>query len=134
MVFVFNSFLSTQDTQKKHKARKYQKQKRIFKVPSSEKKKKAMDVIKSQQISSKPIEKVIVHPLVLLSIVDNYNRVAKDTRRRVVGVLLGSTFKGTVDVTNSYAGPKSLFYIYIYICLPPQFPNFVFRSNESCRF
>ncbi|KAK7855010.1 26s proteasome non-atpase regulatory subunit 7 like protein a [Quercus suber] len=64
-----------------------------------------MDVIKSQQISSKPIEKVIVHPLVLLSIVDNYNRVAKDTRRRVVGVLLGSTFKGTVDVTNSYAVP-----------------------------
>ena len=73
-----------------------------------------MDVIKSQQISSKPIEKVIVHPLVLLSIVDNYNRVAKDTRRRVVGVLLGSTFKGTVDVTNSYAGPKSLFYIYMF--------------------
>ncbi|KAM7467995.1 hypothetical protein LguiB_015557 [Lonicera macranthoides] len=63
-----------------------------------------MDVIKSQQISSRPIEKVIVHPLVLLSIVDNYNRVAKDTRKRVVGVLLGSSFKGTVDVTNSYAG------------------------------
>ncbi|KAM3760051.1 hypothetical protein ACB098_01G165600 [Castanea mollissima] len=29
--------------------------------------------------------------------------VAKDTHKRVVGVLLGSTFKGTVDVTNSYA-------------------------------
>ncbi|KAJ6901239.1 26S proteasome non-ATPase regulatory subunit 7 [Populus alba x Populus x berolinensis] len=64
-----------------------------------------MDVIKTQQISAKPIEKVIVHPLVLLSIVDNYNRVAKDTRKRVVGVLLGSSFKGTVDVTNSYAVP-----------------------------
>lgn len=63
-----------------------------------------MDVIKTQQISSRPIEKVVVHPLVLLSIVDNYNRVAKDTRKRVVGVLLGSTFKGTVDVSNSYAG------------------------------
>lgn len=63
-----------------------------------------MDVIKSQQISTRPMEKVIVHPLVLLSIVDNYNRVAKDTRKRVVGVLLGSSFKGTVDVTNSYAG------------------------------
>ena len=63
-----------------------------------------MDVIKTQQISSRPIEKVIVHPLVLLSIVDNYNRVAKDTRKRVIGVLLGSSFKGTVDVTNSYAG------------------------------
>ena len=63
-----------------------------------------MDVIKTQQIASRPIEKVIVHPLVLLSIVDNYNRVARDTNKRVVGVLLGSTFKGTVDVTNSYAG------------------------------
>ncbi|XP_022747451.1 26S proteasome non-ATPase regulatory subunit 7 homolog B-like isoform X4 [Durio zibethinus] len=64
-----------------------------------------MDVIKTQQISSRPIEKVIVHPLVLLSIVDNYNRVAKDTRKRVVGVLLGTSFKGTVDVTSSYAVP-----------------------------
>nr|DAD26657.1 TPA_asm: hypothetical protein HUJ06_028125 [Nelumbo nucifera] len=64
-----------------------------------------MDVIKTQQISSRPIEKVIVHPLVLLSIVDNYNRVARDTRKRVIGVLLGSSFKGTVDVTNSYAVP-----------------------------
>ncbi|CAL5389811.1 unnamed protein product [Camellia sinensis] len=35
-----------------------------------------MDVIKAQQISARPIEKVIVHPLVLLSIVDNYNQVA----------------------------------------------------------
>ncbi|WVZ05997.1 hypothetical protein V8G54_019343 [Vigna mungo] len=67
-----------------------------------------MDVIKTQQISSRPIEKVVVHPLVLLSIVDNYNRVAKDTRKRVVGVLLGSSFKGTVDVTNSYAGSSIL--------------------------
>ncbi|KAI8013887.1 hypothetical protein LOK49_LG05G00323 [Camellia lanceoleosa] len=65
-----------------------------------------MDVIKTQQISARPIEKVIVHPLVLLSIVDNYNRVAKDTRKRVIGVLLGSSFKGTVDISNSYAGPN----------------------------
>jgi hypothetical protein len=47
---------------------------------------------------------VIVHPLVLLSTVDHYNRVAKDTKKRVVGVLLGSSSKGVVDVTNSYAG------------------------------
>lgn len=63
-----------------------------------------MDVIKTQQISARSIEKVIVHPLVLLSIVDNYNRVAKDTHKRVVGVLLGSTYKGVVDISNSYAG------------------------------
>lgn len=50
-------------------------------------------------------EKVIVHPLVLLSVVDHYNRVAKDTKKRVVGVLLGSKSKGQVDVLNSYAVP-----------------------------
>lgn len=48
---------------------------------------------------------VIVHPLVLLSTVDHYNRVAKDTRKRVVGVLLGESTKGRVDVTNSFAVP-----------------------------
>jgi JAB1/Mov34/MPN/PAD-1 ubiquitin protease len=47
---------------------------------------------------------VVVHPLVLLSVVDHYNRVAKDTRKRVVGVLLGEFSKGTTDVTNSFAG------------------------------
>jgi 26S proteasome regulatory subunit N8 len=50
-------------------------------------------------------EQVIVHPLVLLSVVDNYNRVAQNTRKRVVGVLLGEVKKGVVHVTNSYAVP-----------------------------
>lgn len=63
-----------------------------------------MDVIKSQQILSRPIEKVVVHPLVLLSVVDHYNRVARDSKKRVIGVLLGTSFRGVVDVTNSYAG------------------------------
>lgn len=49
-------------------------------------------------------DKVVLHPLVLLSVVDHYNRVARDTKKRVVGVLLGETFKGQVDVTNSFAG------------------------------
>lgn len=48
---------------------------------------------------------VAVHPLVLLSVVDHYNRVAKDTRKRVVGVLLGNRNRNTVDVTNSFAVP-----------------------------
>jgi len=52
-----------------------------------------------------PPTSVVVHPLVLLSTVDHYNRVAKDTRKRVVGVLLGETFKGTLDITNSFAVP-----------------------------
>ena len=58
---------------------------------------------------------VIVHPLVLLSTVDHYNRVAKDTRKRVVGVLLGTTWRGRIDITNSFAGTSSLL-------LPPTHP------------
>lgn len=46
---------------------------------------------------------VVVHPLVLLSVVDHFTR--KDTKKRVVGVLLGTVHKGKVDVTNSYAVP-----------------------------
>lgn len=48
---------------------------------------------------------VIIHPLVLLSVVDHYNRIAKDTRKRVVGVLLGSRTKDRIDITNSFAVP-----------------------------
>jgi 26S proteasome regulatory subunit N8 len=47
---------------------------------------------------------VVVHPLVLLSVVDHYNRVAKNTRKRVVGVLLGQWDGKLVNVANSYAG------------------------------
>lgn len=54
---------------------------------------------------SPSVEKVVVHPLVLLSVVDHYNRVAKDTNKRVIGVLLGETSRGRVDITNSYAVP-----------------------------
>lgn len=51
------------------------------------------------------IKDLTVHPLVLLSAVDHYNRVARGTRKRVVGVLLGSVNKGRVDATNSFAVP-----------------------------
>ena len=51
-------------------------------------------------------ERVVVHPLVLLSVVDHYNRVAKDTKKRVLGVVLGETYKGRVDATNSCAGAR----------------------------
>jgi len=37
--------------------------------------------------------------------VDHYYRVSKEINRRVVGVLLGSVSRGTVEVTNSYAVP-----------------------------
>jgi len=50
---------------------------------------------------------VVLHPLVLLSTVDHYNRVAKDTKKRVVGVLIGTggVSGGTLDITNSFAVP-----------------------------
>jgi 26S proteasome regulatory subunit N8 len=44
-----------------------------------------------------PERKVVVHPLVLLSVVDHYNRVAKDTKFRVVGCLLGDASKDQVQ-------------------------------------
>merc|ERR1719464_71150 len=51
------------------------------------------------------IEGVTMHPLVLLSAADHYHRVARGTRKRVVGILLGSVSKGVVDCTNSFAIP-----------------------------
>jgi len=51
-------------------------------------------------------ELVAIHPLVLLSVVDHYNRVVgKNKNRRVVGVLLGETSKRKLDITNCYAIP-----------------------------
>jgi len=51
-------------------------------------------------------EQVIVHPLVLLSAVDHYSRVANNSSKaRVVGVLLGSRQGNTIDVSNSFAVP-----------------------------
>lgn len=53
------------------------------------------------------ISKVVVHPLVLLSVVDHFNRMGKiGNQKRVVGVLLGSwRAKGVLDVSNSFAVP-----------------------------
>ena len=49
---------------------------------------------------------VIIHPLVLLSVVDHFNRSeVDDYNGRVCGILLGEIYKGKVDITNSYAVP-----------------------------
>ncbi|KAJ2549011.1 proteasome regulatory particle subunit [Coemansia sp. RSA 1933] len=56
------------------------------------------------ELTSNPT-KVVVHPLVLLSVVDHYNRVAKNTKKRVVGVLLGQADGSSVNVANSFAVP-----------------------------
>lgn len=52
------------------------------------------------------VSNVIVHPLVLLSVVDHFNRMGKiGNQKRVVGVLLGCwRQKGVLDVSNSFAG------------------------------
>mmetsp|Transcript_31958 Transcript_31958/g.77860 ORF Transcript_31958/g.77860 Transcript_31958/m.77860 type:complete len:325 (-) Transcript_31958:128-1102(-) len=53
-------------------------------------------------------EKVVVHPLVLLSAVDHFTRVSR-SNKRVVGVLLGKRSKTEtgvqIDILNSYAVP-----------------------------
>ena len=50
--------------------------------------------------------RVVVHPIVLLSVVDHFNRLSKiGNQKRVVGVLLGSWKKGNlVDTATSFAG------------------------------
>jgi len=63
------------------------------------------DTMISQVIAS-PSKIVVVHPTVLLSVVDHYNRIAKDTKKRVIGTLLGEYGdKGMLEVTNCYAVP-----------------------------
>ena len=57
------------------------------------------------QVKQTQILDVTVHPLVLLSAADHYHRVARNSQRRVVGVLLGSVSRGHVDATNSFAIP-----------------------------
>ena len=52
-------------------------------------------------------ETAVVHPLVLLSAVDHYNRVAKNTKKRIVGILLGQRQGSVVNVANSFAGEFS---------------------------
>uniref|UniRef100_A0A8C5G007 MPN domain-containing protein n=1 Tax=Gouania willdenowi TaxID=441366 RepID=A0A8C5G007_GOUWI len=52
------------------------------------------------------VDNVVVHPLVLLSVVDHFNRIGKvGNQKRVVGVLLGSWHKKVLDVSNSFAVP-----------------------------
>jgi len=57
-------------------------------------------------VASNKIDKVVVHPLVLLSVVDHFNRMGKiGNSQRVVGVLLGSLKNRILDISNSFALP-----------------------------
>ncbi|KAL0234395.1 hypothetical protein PCE1_001431 [Barthelona sp. PCE] len=53
------------------------------------------------------MHKVILHPTVLLSVIDHYERVQDPEKddQRVIGVLLGSKTRGVVDVINCYGIP-----------------------------
>jgi len=53
-----------------------------------------------------PITNAVIHPVVLLGIVDHYNRACKNTRKRAVGILLGTIDRrGHAEVLNSFAVP-----------------------------
>lgn len=59
---------------------------------------------------SAPYDRVVLHPLVLLSAVDHFNRIGNVSRNaRVVGALLGATKvidgKRVLDISNSFAVP-----------------------------
>ena len=68
------------------------------------------------------VDKVVVHPLVLLSVVDHFNRMGKvGNVKRVVGVLLGSNRQGVLDISNSFAGRYDVFsvqYVHSTLCSP----------------
>lgn len=72
-----------------------------------EKREEAEKAEKKEADKKKAIEKkdVVVHPIVLLSVVDHYNRVAKGTTKRVVGTLLGEVTDLKLHVTNCFAVP-----------------------------
>ena len=63
-------------------------------------------------VTENPVKNVVVHPLVLLSVVDHFTRMSKiGNQKRVVGVLLGGLrSKGVLDVSNSFAGWNSQFF------------------------
>ncbi len=61
-------------------------------------------VVAAAAANGAAIHTAIIHPIVLLSVVDHYTREAVQTQRRVIGVLLGAVKDGVVDVTNCYAG------------------------------
>ena len=57
-------------------------------------------------VQAAPSKIVVVHPTVLLSVVDHYNRLAMDSKRRVIGTLMGEYGdNGVLEVTNCYAVP-----------------------------
>jgi len=70
-----------------------------------EKKDEAVDE-KKAVLANKPDKRdVVIHPIVLLSVVDHYNRVAKGTTKRVIGTLLGELYDTKLHITNCFGIP-----------------------------
>ena len=77
-----------------------------WRAPVSARRPSAVNRPQPRQVGTTEIpKKIVVHPIVLLHAVDHYNRVAKDTKKRVVGILLGETHAGVIEATASYALP-----------------------------
>merc|ERR1719460_2726398 len=88
---------------KRRRKRKRPKTKTAKKDDKGEKKDEEK-VVKPE--NKKPEKKdVVIHPIVLLSVVDHYNRVAKGTTKRVIGTLLGETYDLKLHITNCFAVP-----------------------------
>ena len=49
---------------------------------------------------------VHIHPVVLFTIVDSYER-RQENSKRVIGTLLGSREKGVVEIRSAYAVPHN---------------------------
>lgn len=80
--------------------------KQVLKSRKSVKGKVPHEIMNSNVNENTFLEKAVtVSPLVLLSVADHYDRVAKDSRKRVVGVLLGDSTSNVINVTNSFAIP-----------------------------
>ena len=74
-------------------------------------------IAKTLQNPKDAIEKVVVHPLVLLSVVDHFNRMSKvGNQKRVAGVLLGSVRNKVLDVANSFASNILSRFIFLSFC------------------
>lgn len=52
------------------------------------------------------VSKVIIHPVVLFSIVDSYERRNEDAKR-VIGTLLGTIDKNIVEIKSSFCVPHN---------------------------
>ncbi|WWC91494.1 uncharacterized protein L201_006440 [Kwoniella dendrophila CBS 6074] len=64
-----------------------------------------MPGLTTAQVNELSTVNVVIHPLVLLSVVDHAARVPLSKNKRVLGVLLGQDNGNTINVANSFAIP-----------------------------